>query len=91
MVEQKGPRHAAADVVDAEAIAEMLMMGLRLAEGIDADRFAAETGETLLSALDPPRLKALIGGGFVELDDSGLRATAAGRQRLNAVLAQLLA
>ena len=67
------------------------MMGLRLAEGIDADRFAAETGEPLMSALDPPRLKALIEGGFVEMDDRGLRATAAGRQRLNAVLAQLLA
>jgi putative oxygen-independent coproporphyrinogen III oxidase len=92
MVEQKGHATRQRDVVDAEARREeMLMMGLRLAEGIDANRFASETGETLLSALDPPRLKALIEGGFVELDESGLRATAAGRQRLNAVLAQLLA
>ncbi|HVR69183.1 MAG TPA: radical SAM family heme chaperone HemW [Verrucomicrobiae bacterium] len=91
-VEQKGHATRQRDVVDAEARREeMLMMGLRLAEGVDADRFASETGETLLSALDPPRLKALIEGGFVELDKSGLRATAAGRQRLNAVLAQLLA
>jgi putative oxygen-independent coproporphyrinogen III oxidase len=92
MAEQKGHATRQRDVVDAEARREeMLMMGLRLAEGIDAGRFAAETGETLISALDPPRLKALIEGGFVELDDQGLRATAAGRQRLNAVLAQLLA
>ncbi|MFM9843041.1 MAG: radical SAM family heme chaperone HemW [Dongiaceae bacterium] len=91
-VEQKGHATRQRDVVDGEARREeMLMMGLRLAEGIDADRFAAETGETLVSALDPPRLKALIEGGFVELDDQGLRATAAGRQRLNTVLAQLLA
>jgi putative oxygen-independent coproporphyrinogen III oxidase len=92
MVEQKGHATRQRDVVDAEARREeMLMMGLRLAEGIDADRFAAETGEPLMSALDPPRLKALIEGGFVEMDDRGLRATAAGRQRLNSVLAQLLA
>ncbi len=92
LVERQGHATRQRDLVDGEARREeMLMMGLRLAEGIDADRFAAETGETLLSALDPPRLKALIEGGFVELDESGLRATAAGRQRLNAVLAQLLA
>ena len=92
MVERSGHATRQRDVVDAEARREeMLMMGLRLAEGIDANRFASETGETLVSALDPPRLKALIDGGFVELDESGLRATTAGRQRLNAVLAQLLA
>ena len=92
MVERQGHATRQRDVVDAEArCEEMLMMGLRLAEGIDADRFAAETGGTLESALDPPRLKALIEGGFVEMDDQGLRATATGRQRLNAVLAQLLA
>jgi putative oxygen-independent coproporphyrinogen III oxidase len=70
---------------------EMLMMGLRLAEGVDSLRFAAETGEALQSALDPERLDRLIDGGFVVLDERGLRATSAGRQRLNAVLAQLLA
>lgn len=92
MVEQKGHATRQRDLVDAEARREeMLMMGLRLAEGIDAARFAAETGGTLLSALDAPRLKAMIDGGFVISDDQGLRATAAGRQRLNAVLAQLLA
>lgn len=92
MVEQKGHATRQRDLVDAEARREeMLMMGLRLAEGVDAARFAAETGGTLLSALDAPRLKAMIDGGFVTSDDQGLRATAAGRQRLNAVLAQLLA
>ena len=36
-------------------------------------------------------LARLIEGGFVTLDDERLVATAAGRQRLNAVLAALLA
>jgi oxygen-independent coproporphyrinogen-3 oxidase len=92
MVEQKGHATRQRDEVDAEARREeMLMMSLRLAEGIDAQRFAAETGGPLKAAFDPARLKSLIDGGFVELDENGLRATAAGRQRLNAVLAQLLA
>jgi hypothetical protein len=33
----------------------------------------------------------LIDGGFLELDEEGLRATPAGLQRLNAVLAALVA
>ena len=70
---------------------EMLMMGLRLAEGVDRARFRAETGAAIETALDPARLADLVDGGFVALDDRALRATAAGRQRLNAVLAALLA
>jgi oxygen-independent coproporphyrinogen-3 oxidase len=69
----------------------MLMMGLRLAEGVDRGRFAAEVGEALETAIDRRRLADLIDGGFVELDDHCLRATPSGRQRLNAVLAALLA
>ena len=41
--------------------------------------------------LDLARLESLISGDFLVLDRDGLRATAAGRQRLNAVLAALLA
>jgi oxygen-independent coproporphyrinogen-3 oxidase len=91
-VERNGHATRQRDAVDgATRGEEMLMMGLRLAEGIDSARFETETGGTLQSALDPQRLDRLIGGGFVVLDEQGLRATLAGRQRLNAVLAQLLA
>ena len=69
---------------------EALMMGLRLAQGVERDRFRAATGGAIEEALDPARLTDLIEGGFVELDQRGLRATAAGRQRLNAVLTALL-
>ncbi len=75
----------------AERREEMLMMGLRLAEGIDRARFHAELGEEIEQALDSARLARLAAGGFLVLDDRGLRATPAGRQRLNAVLASLLA
>jgi coproporphyrinogen III oxidase-like Fe-S oxidoreductase len=64
------------------------MMGLRLVEGIPRARLEAlaeRDVEELFAAL--PRLVA---GGFVTLDGDRLAATAAGRQRLNAVLAALL-
>ncbi len=67
------------------------MMGLRLTRGIERKRFSLLTGRQLEEALDADRLERLIDGGFLVLDDAGLGATAAGRQRLNAVLAELLA
>ena len=70
---------------------EMLMMGLRLRRGIARADFRAETGLDVESALDPVQLQNLCAAGFVELDATHLRATDAGRQRLNAVLGSLLA
>jgi putative oxygen-independent coproporphyrinogen III oxidase len=75
----------------AERVEEMLMMGLRLAEGVSRRRFRAETGRAVEQVLDTTRIADLAAGGFLELDETGLRATAAGRQRLNAVLTALLA
>jgi putative oxygen-independent coproporphyrinogen III oxidase len=78
-------------LTQAERREEMLMMGLRLAEGVDRTRFAAEIGAPIEAAIDRQRLADLVEGGFVALDERRLRATPAGRQRLNAVLAALLA
>jgi putative oxygen-independent coproporphyrinogen III oxidase len=72
------------------AIEETLMMGLRLVEGVSRDRLEAACGESVETLLGR-RLGSLIEGGFLTLDDDRLAATAAGRQRLNAVLAALLA
>ncbi|HKX11241.1 MAG TPA: radical SAM family heme chaperone HemW [Stellaceae bacterium] len=69
---------------------ELVMMGLRLAEGIPRNRFRERLGLDLEMALDPDRIAPLIEAGFLELDGTRLAATAAGRQRLNAVLASLL-
>lgn len=74
-----------------ERVTEMLMMGLRLVEPIPRERFRRIAGAEPEAVLDPARLLRLIDGGFVTLDDAGLRATAAGRQRLNSVLEALLA
>ena len=79
------------EIPPAEAAEEALMMGLRLAEGIDPARFERTTGVALDAALDAARLRRLIDGGFVQRDAAGLRATASGRRVLNAVIAQLAA
>ena len=69
---------------------ELLLSGLRLAEGIDRARFRRLTGADILDAVDRAALHRLEDGGFMILDARALRATAAGLQRLNAVLASLI-
>jgi putative oxygen-independent coproporphyrinogen III oxidase len=71
------------------AVEEMLMMGLRLTEGVSRARLEGAAGRDA-EALFGDNLAPLVEGGFVTLDQDRLAATAAGRQRLNAVLAALL-
>jgi len=73
-----------------DLVEEVTMMGMRLAEGLDAARFAARTGTRLEDAFGPATRDRLIAAGYLESDTKGLRATAEGRQRLNAVVAALL-
>jgi putative oxygen-independent coproporphyrinogen III oxidase len=70
------------------AIEEMVMMGLRLAEGIPRARLEA-LADCSIEALFGISLPRLVGSGFIALDQERLRATEAGRQRLNAVLGKL--
>jgi putative oxygen-independent coproporphyrinogen III oxidase len=91
-VETAGHATRQRDVVaPADRLGELLMMGLRTVGGVHRSRVRVECGRPLEAVLDAARLDRLIGGGFLLLDDVGLRATAAGRQRLNAVLGELLA
>ncbi|MGE0714604.1 MAG: radical SAM family heme chaperone HemW [Alphaproteobacteria bacterium] len=73
-----------------ERLAEVLMMGLRLAEGVPLDRIARETGRALDAWIAPGRIARLVRGGFLARDATRIAATAAGRQRLDAVLRSLL-
>jgi oxygen-independent coproporphyrinogen-3 oxidase len=72
------------------AVEEMVMMGLRLVEGVSRPRLEA-LAESSLEDLFGDRLTRLVGGGFLTLNAERLAATAPGRQCLNAVLARLLA
>lgn len=74
-----------------ENLEELLMMGLRLEAGIARRAFRRLCGAAPEALLDAKRLAALRESGDLELDGAGLRATAAGRRRLNAVLEYLLA
>jgi putative oxygen-independent coproporphyrinogen III oxidase len=67
---------------------ELLLMGLRLAEGIELARYADVAGKPL----DPERIADLVQGGLVETTPAGrLRVTAAGFPLLDAVVADLAA
>jgi putative oxygen-independent coproporphyrinogen III oxidase len=70
-------------------VEELVMMGLRLAEGIPRARLEA-AADCSIERLFGGVLPRLAEGGFLTLDSARLSATAAGRQRLNAVLAALL-
>jgi putative oxygen-independent coproporphyrinogen III oxidase len=72
----------------AERADEFLLMGLRLAEGIDPERYAALAGRPL----DPRRVTLLREEGAIMVDADGrLRVTQAGFPVLDAVVADLAA
>ena len=89
-VQASGHGTAELETVDPETMRrEALMMGLRLAEGVDLARLAA-MGIDVAPLRDPARLAPLVEGGLLALEGDLLRATAQGRQVLNALLLRLL-
>jgi len=74
-----------------DQITETLMMGLRLAEGVPLARLHALCGGDAGDVIGALKIQDLVEGGFLDPAPDVLRATAAGRQRLDAVLAHLLA
>jgi putative oxygen-independent coproporphyrinogen III oxidase len=69
-----------------ERATEALVMGLRLAEGLDAARFRTRSGMALADAVDMATAQRLADAGLLSLDAAGLRLTAAGWPLVNAVL-----
>jgi len=65
---------------------EYLLMGLRVADGIDMARFERLAGKPL----DPVTVEHLIGIGMVVQDGGRLAATRAGRMVLNSIISELL-
>jgi oxygen-independent coproporphyrinogen-3 oxidase len=88
-VEANGHGVVTDDTLNSEERAdEFLLMGLRLAEGIDPHRYAALAGRTL----DPDRVAVLRDEGAIMIDADGrLRVTQAGFPVLDAVVADLAA
>ena len=66
---------------------EMMLMGLRLSEGVSLNRFERLAGQPI----EATRLSGLIGQGLIARDGDVIAATADGRLVLNGVLGRLLA
>jgi putative oxygen-independent coproporphyrinogen III oxidase len=73
-----------------ERAREMLLMGLRLVEGINPVLFAVRTGVALDDALDTAMLRHALEENYLAWRDGRLAATRAGRMRLDALLAAIV-
>jgi coproporphyrinogen III oxidase-like Fe-S oxidoreductase len=87
MVEARGAAHVEIEELEPEEQAdELLLMGLRLTEGIEVSRWQALSGRPFDSA----RERDLIANGFLErLGNDRIRCTPAGMLILDAVVADL--
>ena len=72
-------------VTPAEQASEYLLMGLRISEGIDLDRYAALAGRDI----DSGKIAGLKSMGLIKREGSRLKATPDGRKLLNALIAEL--
>lgn len=74
----------------ADAAREALLMGLRLAAGLDVARFKARTGLALHEAIDAGAAEELAALGLIERTPQRLRVSAAGLPLLDAILPRLV-
>ena len=72
-------------VTPAEQASEYLLMGLRVSEGFDLDRYAALAGR----GIDSGKIAGLKSMGLIKREGSRLKATPDGRKLLNALIAEL--
>ncbi len=90
-VERDGHGSTAEEAVEPpDRAREMLMMGLRLVEGIDEARFLGRTGIALNDILDADTLHRAMEAGYLTREPGRLAATLEGRLRLDPLLAALL-
>jgi len=80
-----------APLIPQQRAEEVFMLGLRLTEGIDRQRFRQAAGIDMDEIVDAERIADLIKNDDLEEDGEVVRATPTGRRRLNAVVAYLLA
>ena len=78
------------DLTPQEITEEMLLMGLRLTEGISRERFLRHTGMQLEDGLPEKSLVTLQELGLVVVNEKGIRATNKGLPVLNSVIAELV-
>ena len=90
-VEQHGHGSTAEEQLSqVDTAREMLLMGLRLTEGVDLARLQRRTGLALAEATDSDVLQRSLEADYIVLTNDRLTATAQGRLRLDALLPALL-
>lgn len=90
-VEETGHATQEAEPLDpATRAEELVMMGLRLVDGIDAATFQTAAGQSLWQVLDADGVARMVAGGFLEKTTAGIKATPAGMLVLNALTAEIL-
>ncbi|WP_288901852.1 radical SAM family heme chaperone HemW [uncultured Sneathiella sp.] len=73
-----------------ECAEELLLMGLRLDEGVWFENFSAAIGAPMTDFLRRDRLDQLIQAGLMQMNEQRLRATDRGRLVLNSLLPEIL-
>ncbi|GAB4150451.1 MAG: radical SAM family heme chaperone HemW [Sphingomonadales bacterium] len=84
-------RHVLAPLAGTERAREILMMGLRLAQGLDLDAVSRASGVELDAVIDAAARHMLLADGLLAEQGGRLMVTPAGRPLTNSVLAALLA
>ncbi|MEM8833097.1 MAG: radical SAM family heme chaperone HemW [Pseudomonadota bacterium] len=73
-----------------QQVTEMLMMGLRLREGVKISEIKKKTGLDLYECVKWDKIETMAQEGFLEIEGGVIRPTEAGLQRLNSLLSYLL-
>ncbi|MBC7908769.1 MAG: coproporphyrinogen III oxidase, partial [Rhodospirillaceae bacterium] len=90
-VEQDGHATQGCEALAPETRAEeLVMMGMRLVDGIHANTFATASGRSLWDVVNANGVARMEEGGFVTRTADRLKATPAGMLVLNALTAELL-
>ena len=90
-VERQGHATESEEPLDQQTRAEeMLMMGLRLSEGIAEDWFQTRIGRSMDDFIDRQALSDMQAGGLITRAHGRLQVTARGRPLLNAITGRLL-
>ena len=76
-------------VPPAEQLTELLMMGLRLTDGVARTTFRRALMHEPEDLIDRAKLESLIAADYLVLDAAGLRTTDVGRMRLDSILRYL--
>ena len=69
---------------------ELVMVGLRLTEGVDKARFTRITGRQIMETINPTASATLVADGYLVDTATSLTATPKGRLALNAILREIL-